>query len=162
MFALAKAYAIENRVEDSEKLIAAHFAATTDPIDQLMYGDGWLNLGLLTACQLKQETACVSRWQQLLDWPLRDAIASDRLSTVMPMVMSWPRGTEAVNRASTANLIQSGNVLAVRVHRSVPARVFDHVAVNAIRKWVYEPKWVNGTPVAHSGRQTMTFQIARR
>jgi protein TonB len=74
---------------------------------------------------------------------------------------AYPLGAQAdrVSGAVTLELLigPDGKVKDVRVIRSSPA--FDKSAVDAVRKWEYEPTLVNGMPVSVVMTATVTFSI---
>lgn len=50
-----------------------------------------------------------------------------------------------------------GSVAAVRVHRSQPPGAFDAVALEAAKQWRFEPRVVNGQPVAYQFSRLVPF-----
>ena len=58
------------------------------------------------------------------------------------------------------DLDENGQVINPRVLYGEPPGVFDRAAVNALQRWRYNPKVVNGKPVRMYGlRQQLTFEI---
>lgn len=56
----------------------------------------------------------------------------------------------------------SGNVTDAEVIGSDPPGVFDRAALKAIRRWRYDPKLVDGRPVARPNqRVTLTFELGK-
>jgi periplasmic protein TonB len=53
---------------------------------------------------------------------------------------------------------EQGNVVDPQVVSADPPRVFDEAALDAIRKWRYRPKLVNGATAASRQRFTFRFQ----
>ncbi|HEY0505603.1 MAG TPA: energy transducer TonB, partial [Lysobacter sp.] len=67
-------------------------------------------------------------------------------SDLRPLSMPPPRYPPEALRAGTSGEVQveftvgtDGSVTAARVVRSNPARIFDREAVNAVRKWRFQP-----------------------
>ena len=58
------------------------------------------------------------------------------------------------------NITESGRVSDVEVLESTPAGTFDESAVNAVRKWIYEPRRENGVAVATSAKAKLVFDAA--
>lgn len=52
-----------------------------------------------------------------------------------------------------------GTVSDAKVLESNPARLFDSAALNAIKRWKFRPKIVNGSPVPQRARQTIDFKL---
>jgi periplasmic protein TonB len=79
----------------------------------------------------------------------RDAVPLVRIEPDYPM-QARQRGIEGwvvvEFTISTAGTVKDANVVA-----SEPGTVFDRAAVNAVRKWKYNPKVVDGKPVERSG-----------
>lgn len=74
------------------------------------------------------------------------APASADASDLRPLSMPPPRYPPEALRAGTSGEVQveftvgtDGSVTAARVVRSNPARIFDREAVNAVRKWRFQP-----------------------
>jgi TonB family protein len=55
---------------------------------------------------------------------------------------------------------ESGLVSDVEVLESTPAGTFDAAALDAVRKWVYEPRTENGVAVASQGKARLVFDAA--
>lgn len=207
IFILAQAYALKGRFAESEALIEVRLKKEQDEIGELLYGDDWLKLGLATACELRRESLCVSRWEQLLRWPFRGPELSERLSRYVSLLRSWTLGFQVLDRAGSEGLVAGdivvarsfqrspmkpikrvapqypldaarsrieghvvldvlvgpdGKVQATRIREAVPARIFDRVAVEAVRKWEFEPATLDGKPIQRLGRQTIDFSLAKR
>src|SRR5215468_11118080 len=79
----------------------------------------------------------------------RDAVPLVRIEPDYPM-QARQRGIEGwvvvEFTISTAGTVKDANVVA-----SEPGTVFDRAAVNAVRKWKYNPKMVDGKPVERPG-----------
>ena len=54
-----------------------------------------------------------------------------------------------------------GTVAALSVLESDPPGVFDEAALDALRRWKFKPKTVDGTPVQQVGLQPIEFKMAR-
>ncbi|HLA73492.1 MAG TPA: TonB family protein [Steroidobacteraceae bacterium] len=55
---------------------------------------------------------------------------------------------------------ESGRVNDVEVLESTPQGTFDEAALDAVRKWVYEPRKENGVAVASQGKARLVFDAA--
>lgn len=55
---------------------------------------------------------------------------------------------------------ENGRVSDVAVVESTPPGVFDDVAQNAVRKWIYEPRTENGVPVTSQAKARLVFDAA--
>ena len=62
-----------------------------------------------------------------------------------------------VTMAVTIN--PDGTVSDVSVLESDPPRLFDQSAMDAMRRWKFRPKIVDGTPVGQRARQTIEFKL---
>jgi TonB family protein len=58
------------------------------------------------------------------------------------------------------NINESGRVSDVQVLESEPAGTFDEPALDAVRKWVYEPRKENGVAVPSSAKARLVFDAA--
>ncbi|MEO8062119.1 MAG: TonB family protein [Pseudomonadota bacterium] len=58
------------------------------------------------------------------------------------------------------NINAAGRVSDVEVLESTPAGTFDESAVNAVRKWIYEPRKENGVAVASTAKAKLIFDAA--
>jgi protein TonB len=54
-----------------------------------------------------------------------------------------------------------GTVADVQVLESSPPRLFDQAAVQAMQRWKFRPKIVNGKPEAQRARQTIDFKLSQ-
>ncbi len=54
-----------------------------------------------------------------------------------------------------------GTVADVQVIESNPARLFDQAAIQAMQRWKFRPKIVNGKPQAQRARQTIEFTLSK-
>ena len=52
-----------------------------------------------------------------------------------------------------------GTVSGAKVLESDPPRLFDKAALDAIKRWKFRPKIVNGAPVAQNAKQTIEFKL---
>ena len=52
-----------------------------------------------------------------------------------------------------------GTVADIKVIDALPPRLFDVAAVEAMKRWRFQPKMVNGTPVAQRAEQTIEFKL---
>ena len=53
-----------------------------------------------------------------------------------------------------------GTVADIRVVDAAPPRLFDMAAVDAMRRWKFQPKVVNGAPVSQRAQQTIEFRLS--
>jgi protein TonB len=58
-------------------------------------------------------------------------------------------------------ITRNGAVSKPRVREAIPPGVFDEAALDAIAKWRYDPKIVDGTPIEHLARQDIYFRLKR-
>jgi TonB family protein len=58
------------------------------------------------------------------------------------------------------NITEAGRVSDVEVLESTPAGTFDESAVNAVRKWTYEPRKENGVAVVSSAKAKLVFDAS--
>ncbi len=89
-----------------------------------------------------------------------DAIPLVRVAPIYPE-RAASRGTEGWVVVQF-NVLKSGQVdpKSVIVVESQPPGVFDRAAINAVKRWKYKPKVVNGQPVERVGIQTqLTFEL---
>ncbi|AQT61658.1 energy transducer TonB [Cellvibrio mixtus] len=54
-----------------------------------------------------------------------------------------------------------GTVADVQVIESNPPRLFDQAAIQAMQRWKFRPKIVNGKPEAQRARQTIDFKLSQ-
>jgi TonB family protein len=58
------------------------------------------------------------------------------------------------------NITEAGRVSDVEVLESEPAGTFDDAALDAVRKWIYEPRKENGVAVASTAKAKLVFDAA--
>jgi TonB family protein len=58
------------------------------------------------------------------------------------------------------NITETGRVSDVEVLESTPAGTFDDAALDAVRKWVYDPRKENGVAVASQAKARLVFDAA--
>lgn len=85
---------------------------------------------------------------------------------VIPVVRvppTYPRNAKLGRIEGSVTLVVTinpdGTVSDVSVLESNPARLFDRAAMDAMRRWKFRPKIVNGTPVAQRAKQTIEFKL---
>ena len=91
-----------------------------------------------------------------------DAIPLVRVAPIYPE-RAASRGTEGWVVVQF-NVLKSGQVdpKSVIVVESQPPGTFDRAAINAVKRWKYKPKVVNGEPVERVGIQTqLTFELQK-
>ncbi len=89
-----------------------------------------------------------------------DAIPLVRVAPIYPQ-RAASRGTEGWVVVQF-DVLRSGQVdpKSVIVVEAQPPGVFDRAAINAVKRWKYKPKVVNGEPVPRTGLQTqLTFEL---
>jgi len=57
-------------------------------------------------------------------------------------------------------ITEAGHVSDVEVLESTPAGTFDSVALDAVQKWIYEPRKENGVAVPSQGKARLVFDAA--
>jgi protein TonB len=80
-----------------------------------------------------------------------------RVTPVVPGGISRKAGGYVLVRF---NINESGRVSDVEVLESEPAGTFDEPALDAVRKWIYEPRKENGVAVASSAKARLVFDAA--
>jgi periplasmic protein TonB len=70
------------------------------------------------------------------------------------------RGTEGLVELSLS-VYKDGTVGDVTVDHSEPADVFNGAAISAVRRWKYEPKKVNGSPVDSRVQVRLQFKLGK-
>ncbi len=91
-----------------------------------------------------------------------DAIPLVRVAPIYPQ-RAASRGTEGWVVVQF-NVLKSGQVdsKSIIVVESQPPGTFDRAAINAVKRWKYKPKVVNGQPVERIGIQTqLTFELQK-
>tara|TARA_R110002073_G_scaffold260303_2_gene423221 strand:- start:115 stop:759 length:645 start_codon:yes stop_codon:yes gene_type:complete len=85
---------------------------------------------------------------------------------VIPVVRvppTYPRNARSAQIQGSVTMAVTirpdGTVSDVSVLESDPPRLFDQAAVDAMRRWKFRPKVVDGNPVAQRARQTMEFKL---
>jgi protein TonB len=58
-------------------------------------------------------------------------------------------------------ITRNGAVSNPKVREAIPQGVFDEAALDAIVKWRYDPKMVDGKPIEHLARQDIYFRLKR-
>jgi TonB family protein len=89
-----------------------------------------------------------------------DIVPAKLVKRVTPVVSgAVPRKAEGFVVVSI-EITETGRVGSVAIVESTPAGVFDEAALNAVRKWQYEPRRENGVAVASQSRARLVFQPA--
>ncbi len=85
---------------------------------------------------------------------------------VIPVVRTspvYPRGAKQAHIEGAVTLAVTirpdGTVADAQVLESDPPRLFDDAALDAIKRWKFRPKIVDGNPVAQRARQTIEFKL---
>lgn len=89
-----------------------------------------------------------------------------RSGTLIPLVRVPPRYPRRARVAGIEGYVTvaftitpRGTVTNVSVVKAEPPRVFNAAAIDAILKWEFKPKVVNGRRVSQRARQTITFSL---
>jgi TonB family protein len=86
-----------------------------------------------------------------------DVVAAKLVKRVMPVAPSGISRKTTGYVVVTYNIGANGRVSDVEVIESEPRGVFDDSALDAVRKWVYEPRRENGMAVAQPGKARLVF-----
>lgn len=86
-----------------------------------------------------------------------DVIPVVRVPPVYPQRAKQAKLEGKVTMAVTIR--PDGTVADVQVLESNPPRLFDQAAVQAMQRWKFRPKIVNGKPEAQRARQTIDFKL---
>jgi protein TonB len=88
---------------------------------------------------------------------------------VIPMVQippAYPRGPKQAGIEGYVTMAVTirpdGTVSDVSVLESKPRRLFDKAAVDAMKRWKFRPKVVDGNPVSQRARQTIEFKLGAK
>ena len=87
---------------------------------------------------------------------------------VIPVVRTSPAYPRNAKQAKIEGYVTlavtikpDGSVSGVSVLESDPPRLFDKAAMDAMRRWKFRPKIVDGVPQAQRARQTIEFKLGR-
>ncbi|TBV12305.1 energy transducer TonB [Stutzerimonas kirkiae] len=87
----------------------------------------------------------------------KDAVA---LSQSVPVYPRQARQAKIEGQVTLELLIRpDGSVASARVLSSKPPRLFDSAALDAVKKWKFQPRTVDGVAVEQRARQTITFGL---
>lgn len=86
-----------------------------------------------------------------------DVIPVVRVAPTYPRNAKMAKIQGYVTMAVTIN--PDGTVSNAKVMESDPPRLFDQAALNAMKRWKFRPKIVNGAPVAQRAKQTIEFKL---
>ncbi|MEM0955398.1 MAG: energy transducer TonB [Pseudomonadota bacterium] len=85
---------------------------------------------------------------------------------VIPVVRTAPAYPRAAKQAKIEGYVTmavtirpDGTVSGVSVLESDPPRLFDRAAMDAMRRWKFRPKIVDGAPQSQRARQTIEFKL---
>lgn len=89
-------------------------------------------------------------------------------SELTPLIRVEPNYPRNAARAGTEGwvevqfiVLEDGTVSAEKVIKAVPPRIFNRSALNAIAKWKFNPKILDGKPVRQSATQVIYFKLAK-
>jgi protein TonB len=88
-----------------------------------------------------------------------DVIPIVRVPPAYPQRAKQTRLEGSVTMAVTIR--PDGTVAEVSVIESDPPRLFDQAAIQAMQRWKFRPKIVNGKPETQRARQTMEFKLGQ-
>jgi periplasmic protein TonB len=88
-----------------------------------------------------------------------DVIPVVRVPPVYPARAKQAKLQGSVTMAVTIR--PDGSVADVQVLESNPPRLFDDAAIQAMQRWKFRPKIVNGKPEAQRARQTIEFTLSK-
>ena len=54
---------------------------------------------------------------------------------------------------------EKGRVIDVKIEESRPPRIFDAAAIQAVLKWKFKPRVIDGVPVKQVGLTTIEFNL---
>ncbi len=87
---------------------------------------------------------------------------------VIPIVQvppAYPRGPKQAGIEGYVTMAVTirpdGTVFNVKILESQPKRLFDKAATDAMKRWKFRPKVVDGNPVEQRAKQTIEFKLAR-
>ncbi|MEM1112513.1 MAG: energy transducer TonB [Pseudomonadota bacterium] len=88
---------------------------------------------------------------------------------VIPVVRTAPTYPRAAKQAKLEGYVTmavtirpDGTVSGASVIESDPPRIFDKAAMDAMKRWKFRPKIVDGTPQSQRARQTIEFRLGGR
>ena len=88
-----------------------------------------------------------------------DVIPVVRVPPAYPQRAKQAKLEGSVTMAGTIR--PDGSVAEVSVIESDPPRLFDQAAIQAMQRWKFRPKIVNGKPEAQRARQTIEFKLGQ-
>ena len=87
---------------------------------------------------------------------------------VIPIVQvppAYPRGPKQAGIEGYVTMAVTirpdGTVFNVKILESQPKRLFDKAATDAMKRWKFRPKVVDGNPVEQRAKQTIEFKLGR-
>lgn len=86
-----------------------------------------------------------------------DVIPVVRVAPAYPRNAKQARIEGYVTLAVTIN--PDGTVSNAEVMEANPPRIFDRAAMDAVKRWKFRPKIVNGAPMAQRAKQTIEFKL---
>lgn len=96
------------------------------------------------------------------------AAKPQQYGSVMPLVRIPPRYPRSAARRNIEGKVKvaftitkDGQVRDPRVIESIPEGVFDKAAINAIKKWKFNPKFVAGEAVEQTAAQEIEFKLPK-
>ena len=86
-----------------------------------------------------------------------DVIPLMRVAPIYPRTAKQAGIEGSVTMAVTIR--PDGSVSTAKILESKPKRLFDKSALDAIKRWKFRPKVVNGSPVSQRARQVIEFKL---
>jgi protein TonB len=90
--------------------------------------------------------------------PAVDVVPAKIVKRVTPVVPNGVARKTSGYVLVRFNVSESGRVTEVVVLESTPQGVFDEAAMDAVRKWIYEPRKENGVPVPQQSKARLIFE----
>lgn len=96
-------------------------------------------------------------------WEPGDAAPEGELEPIVRINPQYPRealadGTEGFVKFEVL-IGTDGRVVDVKVTEAAPGRVFVRSALRAVRRWVFKPRVVDGTPVERWAKTSIVFEL---
>ena len=87
------------------------------------------------------------------------------VSPIVQVPPAYPRGPKQAGIEGYVTMAVTirpdGTVFNVKILESQPKRLFDKAATDAMKRWKFRPKVVDGNPVEQRAKQTIEFKLGR-